>query len=194
MNVVSPLKKSQEISPAVFAQFLALLAPEPEQAGEVYEELRQMLTKFFECRSVAFADDLTDEVFNRVMRRVSEGEVLTNIPGYCFSVARFIILEQARAPENKRVDFEALPPLAAPDNRNNETDDLRLACLRSCLSALTEENHALIVEYYQDIKRTKIDVRQQMTLRLGVSRNALTNRMLRLRTKLEKCMTRCVKK
>ena len=82
MNVVSPLKKSQEISPAVFAQFLALLAPEPEQAGEVYEELRQMLTKFFECRGVAFADDLTDEVFNRVMRRVSEGEALANIPGY----------------------------------------------------------------------------------------------------------------
>ncbi len=193
MNVVSPLKISHEISPAAFAQFLALLTPESEQAGEAYEELRQMMTKFFECRGVVFADDLTDEVFNRVIRRISEGEELTNIPGYCFSIARFMLLEHSRAPEHKRIDFESLPELKAPSHIE-QGDDKRIHCLRQCLQTIPADQRALVLEYYQDERRVKIDARQAMADRLGISRNALATRVVRLRNKLERCIIRCLKK
>jgi len=190
--MVSALHQSPELSPEAFAAFLAQLSPDPERAGEAYEDLRQMMVKFLECRGVAFADEWADEVFNRVMRRVVEGEMIENMPGYCFSVARFVVMERARAPENRRVEMENLPPLAAPEPEDDE--DARLDCLQSCLQTLPADSRALIVEYYQATTRTKIDVRQAIAARLGISRNALSNRMVRLRHQLETCITRCVKK
>lgn len=192
-QLISSSPKLSELSPEAFAAFLARLSSDPERAGEAYEELRQMVVKFLECRGVAFADELADEVFNRVMRRVANGEVIENLPGYCFSVARFVVMERAHAPEHRRVAMDDLPPLVAPE-AEAEDEDARLACLQSCLQSLPPDSRALIVEYYQDTKRAKIDVRQGIAARLGITRNALSNRMLRLRTQLETCITRCVKK
>lgn len=190
--MISSSSKLSELSPETFAAFLARLSPDPMQAGEAYEEQRQMLVKFFECRGVTFADDLADEVFNRVARRLAEGEVIDNLPGYCFSIARFILMERSRSPEQRHVGLEELPPLTTTDH-NDDADDSRLECLHHCLQTLPNESRALIYEYYQDEKRTRIDVRDAMAKRLGVTRNALSNRMLRLRTQLEHCITRCVK-
>ena len=141
MNLVSTPKHKQEISPEAFVRFLARLSPDPERTGEGYEELRQMMVKFFECRRVAWAEDLTDEVFNRVIGRVADGEMIENLPGYCFSIARFVLLEHSRAPEQRHVAFNELPPLAAPEREDDE-EDVRLACLRSCLQSCTAENRA----------------------------------------------------
>lgn len=195
MKKVPAPKSSQELPPEAFATLLARLNPNPARAGEAYEEQRQMLVKFFECRGEAFAVDLTDEVFNRVARRLGEGEVIENLSGYCLSVARFVLLERSRSSEQRRVAFDNLPPLAAPEKpeREDEAEDARLVCLRSCLKSLSAENRALILEYYQDTKRAKIDVRQAIALRLGITRNALCNRMVRQRNQLEQCITRCVK-
>jgi RNA polymerase sigma factor (sigma-70 family) len=191
--MVSLPPKASELAPETFAALLARLSPDPERAGEAYEEQRQMLVKFFECRGMTLAEDLADEVFNRVARRLAEGEVIEKLPGYCFSIARFILMEQLRSPEQRRVAFDEAPPLVAPE-RADEDEDVRLVCLRSCLQSLSQENRALILEYYQDTRRAKIDVRQTIAERLGISRNALSNRMVRLRTQLEQCITRCVKK
>ena len=188
--MVSTRNKSQEITPESFAGFLALLAPTTEQAGEEYEILRHMLVKFFECRGQSFADDLTDKVFNRVIRRLAEGEQIDNISGYCYSIARFILMEQARSPELRQTSLEDLPPFLSPENNEDE----RLDYLHNCLHALHQENRALVLEYYQDEKRSKINIRQQMAARLGVSRNALATRMLRLRNQLEKCVNRSLQK
>ena len=191
--MVSASHQLQSLSPEAFAAFLARLAPDPERAGEAYEDQRRMLVKFFECRGVVMAEELVDEVFNRVARRLAEGEVIENLPGYCFSIARFVLMEHFRAPEQRRVAWDEVPPLAAP-KEPDAGEDARLMCLQSCLQSTPLDSRALIVEYYQDTKRAKIDVRQTMAERLGISRNALSNRMLRLRTQLEQCITRCVKK
>jgi RNA polymerase sigma factor (sigma-70 family) len=191
--MVSLPSPKSALAPEAFAAFLARLSPDPERAGEAYEEQRQMLVKFFECRRALFAEDLADEVFNRVARRLADGEEIENLSGYCFSVARFIVMEQQRAPEQRRVNWDDVPPLAAPENVN-EDEDARLACLHHCLQSLSADSRALILEYYQDLNRAKVDVRQALAERLGISRNALSNRMVRLRTQLEQCITRCVKK
>ena len=185
--------KTLDFSADAFAKLLARLAPDPTQAGELYEEQRRMLVKFFECRSVAFAEDLADVVLNRVARRLEEGEKVENLPGYCFSVARFVLLEHLRSPEQRRVELDDLPPLVAPE-REPEDEDARLTCLRRCLQNVSDENRALLFAYYGDETRARIDVRQSMANRLGITRNALSNRMVRLRTQLEQCITRCVKK
>lgn len=196
MKIVSSPTTKAELSPAAFACLLARLSSDPERAGTAYEEQRQMLVKYFECRGVAFAEEWADEVVNRVARRLAEGEVIENLPGYCFSTARFVLLEQSRAPEQRRVEWDKLPPMVAPEPPDPKTqdEDARLACLRSCMQSLPPAERALILEYYQDTKRARIDVRQAMADRLGITRNALSNRMVRLRSQLERCITRCVKK
>ncbi|MFN7949955.1 MAG: hypothetical protein U0Z53_31700 [Blastocatellia bacterium] len=181
------------LSPEAFSSFRRRLAPEAERAGEEYEELRQMLVKFFECRGAVFADELADETLSRVIRRIGEGEAVEHLNAYCFGVARLLLLESLRSPEHGQTGLDALPPLAAPEPEV-ENDDARLECLRQCLDARPAESRELIVEYYRDERRTKIDVRQRLADRLGIRRNALTRRMVRLRAQLERCITRCVRK
>ena len=78
--------------------------------------------------------------------------------------------------------------------RAEEDDDLWAVCLRECLSAVSEENRDLIIEYYQDEGRARIDDRKMLASKLGISLNALFSRAKRMRDKLEECVTRCVKR
>jgi len=52
----------------------------------------------------------------------------------------------------------------------------------------------LIIEYYQDEKRDKIDRRKALAERLGIPRLALGNRAQRLRDKLAQCVKSCFTK
>src|ERR1051326_5706272 len=69
---------SKEYSPLTQQAFDALLAcldSDRERAAEKYETLRLKLVKFFEWRACAVAaQDLADEVINRVARRIDGGE------------------------------------------------------------------------------------------------------------------------
>ena len=68
-----------------------------------------------------------------------------------------------------------------------EHDDA-LDCLERCLDGLKREDRELIVEYYTDAKRDRIERRRAMAGRLGISMNALGIRAFRLRASLEACV------
>ena len=59
-----------------FAKFLACLDPDPARAGEKYEALREALVKFLDWRGAHFPEELVDETFNRVTRKLEEGETI----------------------------------------------------------------------------------------------------------------------
>ncbi|MFN0119213.1 MAG: RNA polymerase sigma factor [Blastocatellia bacterium] len=186
--------KNQDLDAASFNAFLARLSADAEQAGAAYEDLRRMLVKFFECCGQHHAEDLADAALNRAMRRVGAGEAVENLPGFCFGVAKFILLETLRAPERKRVELADLPPLRAPEPAPEDDTDARLACLRHGLSALPADQRELLLTYYEDEKRSGIERRQALADRLGIPRHALTKRVLRLREKLEDGINRCLRK
>jgi DNA-directed RNA polymerase specialized sigma24 family protein len=108
-------------------------------------------------------------------------------------VARLVLLEKLKSPESRRADFEELPPaaLAAPDP---EEKDERLDCFERCLKELPVESRQLILQYYSDDKRKKINIRLAMAERLGIPLNALRSRAQRIRNRLEECVEGCVKK
>ena len=60
-----------------------------------------------------------------------------------------------------------------------------------CLQALKPEQRELVVEYYRDTKRQKIDRRRELAARLGISMNALGIRAWRIRSALESCVETC---
>jgi DNA-directed RNA polymerase specialized sigma24 family protein len=189
------LVKERDLTPKAFTHLLARLDPDPEMAGEKYEKLRRHLIKFFECRGSFIPDELADETLNRLARKIDEGvEIEKNVFAFSLGIARFVLLESLKSPDNKRAEIKELATVAAAPESWEENDDLWVVCLRECLRGVSEENRELIIEYYQDEGRARIDERKMLAARLGMSLNALFSRAKRTRDKLEECVMRCAKR
>ena len=174
-----------------FAKFLACLDPDPALAGEKYEALREALVKFLDWRGALFPEELVDEAFNRVARKLDEGETIQDPVSYCHGVARMVFLQWLERPESRKVALEEAPPIAAPEP---EAVNARRECLTRCLRELPEDSRRLITEYYRDEKRNKINRRKALAERLGIPRLALGSRAQRLRDKLAHCVKTCLAK
>ncbi|HXI90451.1 MAG TPA: hypothetical protein VNO24_10600 [Blastocatellia bacterium] len=180
-----------------FTKLLACLDPDRERAGEKYEDLRRILIRFFEWRGAPFPEDHTDETFNRVARKLNEGIEIKNLNGYCYEVARLICLEVWKGDASRREPLlEAHHQTTADANAADSAREreLLLECLEECLNRLPAESRALLVEYYQDEKRNRIERRKALAEALGLRRESLANRAQRLRDKLEVCVTKCFHK
>jgi RNA polymerase sigma factor (sigma-70 family) len=193
MDGVSVPKSEWTLSAEALAGFLACLDPDSDRAGEKYESLRLTLMKFFDWRGAHFPEECADETINRVIRKIAEGQSVRDIPTYCHGVARLVLLESLKGPESKRTDFEELPPAALVAHKPEERDE-RQDCFEQCLKELPIENRRLILQYYLDEKRDKINRRLEMAERLGIPLNALRSRAQRIRNRLEECVNGCLKK
>ena len=190
----SPSPKNEwTLTREAFHKLLACLADEPERAGERYEELRRMLVKIFEWRGALFPEDCADETLNRVARRIDEGVEIKDIGAYCYGVARLVLLETSKAADSKRValdDVELSSPRPAEDA---DDDTVELECLEECLRQLPTDIREIIVQYYSEEKRARINHRKRLAEALGIPLNALRSRAQRTRDKLERCIMRCLK-
>ena len=156
--------------------------------------LRRRLIKFFEWRGAFFPEELADETLNRTARKIDEGEEIEkNVTALALGVAHFVFLETTKHPNNRRTPLEDLIPVAAPPDQGGEDDDLRAVYLRECLRGLSKENRELIIEYYGEEGRAKIEDRKALAEKLGISLNALFSRAKRIRDRLEQCVTQRLK-
>ncbi len=190
MSSVTPTKNQWVLNEAAWTKLLARLDSDAARAGELYETLRESLVKFLDWRGAHAPEDLVDETFNRVARKLDEGETIQDLPAYCHGVARLVFLQSLERPEQRHVALEAALPLAAP-LPEPETTDARRECLTHCLRELPAESRQLITTYYQNERRQKIDQRAALAERLGIPLNALRSRAQRIRDKLEQCVRRC---
>jgi DNA-directed RNA polymerase specialized sigma24 family protein len=171
-----------------FAKFLTGLDPDPARAAEKYVALREALEKFLAWRGAHFPEEIVDETFNRVARKLEEGEAIRDLSAYSHGVARGVFLQSLEHPSNKRVELGELKAIVPEEP---DVTDSRWECLNLCLHQLTAENREFITEYYQDEGRKKIDYRASMADRLGIQPNALRSRARRIRSNLERCIRRC---
>jgi RNA polymerase sigma factor (sigma-70 family) len=185
-----------ELTDAAFANLLACLDADRERAGERYEELRRTLTRFFEWRGAPFPEEQTDEVFNRIARKLGDGVQVRNFSSYCHEVARLVCLEALKGRDNQRASLDPVNHDIAVVDRADEAreSEIRLACLDDCLDSLPIETRKLIVDYYQDDERNRIERRKSLATSLGLQREALANRAQRLRDKLEQCVRNCLRR
>jgi RNA polymerase sigma factor (sigma-70 family) len=180
-----------------FKLLMSWLGPNDEAAGDKYEHIRQSLVKFFVGRGCWDAEDLADEAIDRVTRKISE--VTINYSGdpalYFFGVAKLMMLERHRQ-DTLRTDPQVielrLPAATEEGQEEAEQRDRKLECLEQCVAELSEENRKLVMDYYQGVKRAKIDFRRRIAERLGIDLKALRVRMFRIRASLFKCMEKCL--
>ena len=179
-----------------FDKLLTLLDADREQAGKKYESLRVRLVKFFEWRNCESAEELTDTVFDRIIKKIAEGEQIQNINAYSVTVAQFVFKEDCRRRERLFQPIEDNPNvenLIAGNEliETDETDDARLNCLEKCLAEFSVENRRLVTDYYDTDERTMIATRKRLADSLDVSLNTLRIRVCRLKAKLENCTLDC---
>lgn len=187
---------SWALTEEAFAKLINRLDADRERAGEKYEDLRRALLRFFEWRGASFPEERADETLNRVARKLDEGLNIAEIGQYTMGIARLVLLETFKSRDRLRAPIEDLPPETAVPDTHDETleKECYLNCLESCLQTLPAENRELIIGYYQDDHRDRINARVTLAQRLGLRRDALANRAQRLRDKLEDCIERCVAK
>lgn len=193
--MITTTRTKWELTAEAFAKLLAGFDSNPERAGAKYESIRAALVKFFDWQGAFFPEELTDETFNRVARKLDEGAELRDPATYCHGVARLVLLESRKRAENRRAEFDEATNIAAQSEaEETPTENERRKCFDHCLNELPMENRRLVLGYYQHDKRQKIDGRQAMADQLGLPLNALRSRVQRIRDRLEQCVKRCVAK
>ena len=192
-------KTAWTVTPEAFDALLHSFASDRDHAGRLYENLRRKLLEFFEARGSHTPDEHADETFDRVMRRIAEGERIENPTGYCYGVARFVWKEASRRRSKEPVELDenaAFPAIINDANSDLDTArelvERRLDCLEKCLDRLAHETRSFIVEYYKEENGIKIEQRKLLAERLSTTLNALRLRASRLRRELAKCTEKCV--
>ena len=175
-------------------EILAWLNPDRDVAGTIYVQLRQDLTKIFTWNRCPDPDGLTDEVFDRVAKKVHEvRKTYVGDPKlYFYGVARNLIKE---IPKKIKTQISLQGTELSSDPRREaeqEAAHMREDCLRLCLQQLSKEKRELIVAYYARDKQAKIDHRIEMAQRLGISVETLRVKAFRIRATLEQCLERCI--
>ena len=193
------LREEPKITHVAFTRLLAWLDDGVDSSGERYLEMRRRLVEYFDRRNRSTADELADETLNRIGKTLEQtGAIATRPPArYCYVVAKFVLLEDfRRARKHVALDESWNPDVARGVARVGPDEGLalreqRLDCLDRCLQELKPEQRELIVEYYADARRQKIERRRDLASRLGITMNALGIRAFRLRDGLMACVETC---
>lgn len=179
-------------SSEAFRSFLAWLDPDEQKAGQRYNEIHGGLIRLFVSRGCDRPADLADATLDRVIRKIDivapgyEG----NPAAYIQGVAKKVFLEHLRA--QQRLPTRPLPvvEVAGVSGHGDPELERRHACLEACLDELTAEERELIVGYYRDEKRQKIERRQALAGALQASPATLRKKSQRIRDRLKACLSR----
>ena len=181
------MKHQSSVTQESFDSLLAWLDTDRDRAAGKYELIRRRLIKLFTCRGRHDAEELADETINRVTLKAPE--VARDYVGdpslYFYGVAQKVLLESLRKKP-------PLPAAQRPTPDEAEETVREHACLDRCMGELTPPNRELLLEYYQNDKRAKIDHRKELAARLGIAQNALRIRVHRIRATVQECVLACL--
>jgi DNA-directed RNA polymerase specialized sigma24 family protein len=180
------MKREWVLSQEAFEKFLAWLDPDRDRAGEKYEEIRRKLIKIFARRGCSISEELADETINRVSRKAQEiADSYVGDPSlYFYGVAHNVYLEHVKKPSDPK-------PLPTPDPQTDKEQNYE--CLERCMEHLELENRELVLQYYYQEKRWKIDHRKELADRLGIALATLRMRVHRIKETLRQCVVDCLK-
>lgn len=189
------MARHSAIPPESFEEVLAWLNPDREVAASMYVQLRHDLSKIFMWRGCHDPEGLTDEVFDRVARKVHD--VRPTYEGdprlYFRAVANNLIKEYLK----KTKTHLSLEGVDLPKQQKTEIEDVTAdmeECLQWCLQELSSEKRKLILAYYAKEKQAKIDHRSELAQSFGISVETLRVKVYRIRGSLEQCIERCLKR
>jgi DNA-directed RNA polymerase specialized sigma24 family protein len=181
-----------ELDATAFETLLAHFDSDRAKAGEKYEILRLKLVKFFEWNKCHQAEELADEVFNRLAARMSSIDVRD--PGqFALGIARNV-----RREADKRA---ARQVVLSEDSMTRSTDveesfierfeRHRLKkCFQTCWGSLSSKERELLGDFFNptgDLAQHRLKLAAANDVSIGT----LRTRVCRLRARLERCVANC---
>ena len=198
-KVTKVQKKDRKLTEGDFNRLLVWLDEGSDSQGQKYLEMRARLVAYFDRKNCSAPDELADETFNRIARRLEEeGITEDDAPArYCYIVARFVFLEFLRTKQKEQAMITDLGKLGHANSSSSIDEEgaqrqRLLSCLERCLDTLDSTQREIIARYYSGQERQKINNRRDLAQQLGISPNALTIRACRIRDRLEACVSRCL--
>lgn len=191
-----------DLTNEAFSKLLAQLDPDSELAGMKYEEIRRKLKGFFLMKGCADPIELVDDTFDRVARKIDEGIKIEADDPYVYfrKVAEYIFSGHLR-----RVRLVALDDTSVDRHLRHDYDkkvrqaeeyserEIKAQCLDECLNNLSVEKRGLVIQFMRGEKRTRIDNRRKMEEELGITANALSLRVFKIKGELKRCCDKCLK-
>ena len=171
-----------QLERSALTRLLEALDRDAGAAALEYERLRQRLIRLFTINGIERTEDAADEAFNRLARRLTEGEEVRNVASYLAGIARLIVLEERLRARRER---EAMLHLALSEEPGPGDEERQLRILERCLLGLAPESRELLKRYYGSDGGRRVRERDALARELGLSPNSLRNRVLRLRRRLE---------
>jgi DNA-directed RNA polymerase specialized sigma24 family protein/DNA-binding MarR family transcriptional regulator len=183
-----------QVAEHAFDKLLETLNPDRDLAGEAYVRLRYKLIAYFRRRGSTFPEDLADDTLDRVARRLFRGGIIiTNLDAYCLGVAKYVLLEYGRE-SMRKVDLTEVSEIEVywgePEERI--AHDQRLECFQRCLQQLSPSDRELLIQYYEGDQSAKVENRELIAAKLGITLPSLRVRVYRLRAKMEACAKKCL--
>jgi DNA-directed RNA polymerase specialized sigma24 family protein len=191
------MKKEWVLTQEAFDGLLDWLDPDREQAARKYEAIRMRLIKIFVCRSCREAEELADETINRVSAKVREvaGGYIGDPALYFYQVSKMVHFEYRRKCRDRQNEMSvdsAERELKAPMTSLTDDIESEYECLERCLDRLPTDSRKLVLGYYQQDRKAKIEHRKRLAMELGIAVNALRIRAHRIRLVLQQCVHDCL--
>lgn len=177
-----------------FDRLLRWLNPDRERAGARYEEIRTNLVRNFTRNGCPVPEDLADETFNRVAKKLPDIEAtyVGDPAPYFYAVAYNVFRESLRKPVAVPLPEVERPSQNPPPGAGKEEEEQLDYCLSRCLEHLPPRNRELILQYYRGEKHVKINLRKELAAKHGLKMTALRLTAQRIRENLKKCILTCL--
>lgn len=175
------------MSPEDFSRFLALLSPDAEEAGHLYNRLLKRLTGFFNMKGISDAEAAADEAINRAATKIGAGAPVPEVDRYCLGIARNIAREKRRLTQRETLAFRKF--IEDADEFPIEQLERIYGVLKPCFEQLTNEDQQLLLEYCRQIQgQARAAIRRELAEAMQITMLALRVRVTRLRNRLTDCV------
>jgi len=190
MRLVSSRKEPFVLDRQAFDLLLMALHPDRRTASEEYERLRARLVRFFEWQGASEADHLADTSLDRLAMKLFRGEQILDLRNYLHGIARMVLREAHNQRQREEMLLNKAVRGLSEAVPEPEGEELYQA-LELTLAELDPGQRNLMLRYYSAPSHgEQVALRQRMADEIGISPNALRNRMLRLRIEVERITLR----
>lgn len=185
---MKPPESRWQLDSQAFARLLEAFSADAATAAELYERHHLRLARFFEWQGLAHGEELADRCLDVLARKLAEGQSFSEVGTYLLGIARRVRLEA--------LEEQSRMTVADPGEARRIADSAQNAydCLERCLGAVKSSDRELLLRYYTGDRGQRIGNRKRLAASLGLQINTLRNRALRLRSKVEECIERCLER
>jgi len=173
-----------------FDCLLAALHPDRHSASEEYERLRARLVRFFDWQGAFESEQLADTSLDRLAMKLHRGEQILDLRNYLHGIARMVLREWRNQRQRQEMLLDRNARGLTEAALEPDAEELYHA-LELCLAELPPVQRDLMLRYYSaSTHAEQVALRLRMASEIGISANALRNRMLRLRIEVERATLR----